>query len=302
MGATETRPRVDAKAALASLGYVDISEPEPVPGGWDTLLWRFRTPDAAEHSLRVFVLPGAEETQRREWLALEACAAARLPAPRPEAWGLFEGRPVMVQTWCPGAPLLSVLEKKPWQVFRLARLFGQTQARLHRIPAPPEFAGSAPADWLSRIPGRYGDLAERAESLRPSTASLIHLDYHPLNLIINGRGAVSGVIDWAYAAAGDPRADLALTESVLLAAPVPPGPMRPILNLMRALVMRGWRAGYRQEAGSLPDYRPWLAWAGAMMLGEMEALVGQSHVWGTEEDVARFRALVDGWAKEARGR
>lgn len=290
--------KVDPRQALAALGFEDTSEPQRVMGGWDTLLWRFRTPDGGEHALRLYILPGAQETRRRERLALDVCAAAGLPAPRPEAAGEYQGMPVMVQTWCPGTPMLSLLEKRPWQVWKLGRLFGQAQARMHAIPPPPEFVATAPDDWLVRVASGYDDVVEHARSLRPSTGSLIHLDYHPLNLIVD-RGRITGVIDWAYSAAGDPRADLALTVAVLMAAPPPPGPMRPLINLMRDLVIRAWRAGYRAEAGVFPDYRPFLAWAGAMMLGEMEALVGQSHVWGTEKDVATFRRLVGVWARQA---
>jgi hypothetical protein len=30
---------------LADLGYAETTEPQKVKGGWDTLLWRFATPD-----------------------------------------------------------------------------------------------------------------------------------------------------------------------------------------------------------------------------------------------------------------
>src|SRR3989304_1106734 len=70
------------------------------------------------------------------------------------------------------------------------------------------------------LPGREEERAAPAapaKTLAPSTSSLIHMDFPPLNLVSDG-AAVTGVIDWPRAAAGDPRADLARTEITLLAA------------------------------------------------------------------------------------
>jgi aminoglycoside phosphotransferase (APT) family kinase protein len=297
MDAPAVEASVDPRAALAALGYPDTSEPVRVVGGWDTLLWKFRTPDGGEHSLRVHYLPDREEFARRERIAMEACAAAGLPAPRVEASDHFQGLPAMVLSWCPGRPILSFIEKKPWLLLRMARLLGRAQARLHAVTPPPEFVATAPDDWLSRVDEQYADLAAHARSLDLATTSLIHMDFHPLNVVSDGR-EVTGIVDWARAGAGDRRADLARTEIIILAAPVPPGPLKPLLNLTRSLLIRSWRAGYRGLAGPLPDYRPLRAWAGATLLAEMELVIDKPEVWGTREDIEKFRALVDGWARE----
>ncbi len=303
MDSDRIEAQIDPSRALSELGYAGASEPERVVGGWETLLWMFSTQDGRQHSLRVFQLPGLSDDARREvaWrerIALEACGRAGLPAPRVETVGEVQGLPAMVLSWCPGMPLLSLIEKRPWSMWRLGRLFGQTQARLHAVAPPAEFLEQAPNDWASRVGGRHAALAAHVLSLQPSTDSLIHMDFHPLNLITDGV-AVTGIVDWAGAAAGDRRADLARTVVTLLAAPVPPGPLRPVLNLARKLVMRAWRSGYEELAGPLPDYVPFLAWAGATLLLEMERDVGGANVWGTEQDIERFRHLIDAWAREA---
>lgn len=298
MELADIEARVDPRRALAALGYPDISEPQRVRGGWDTLLWRFQTPDGREHSLRVYYLPRREEIAWRERIALETCERAGLPAPRVEAVGQVEGLPAMVLSWCPGFPILSFVEKKPWTLWRLGRLFGRVQAQLHAVPPPPEFLEGAPDDWISRVPEGYADLVEHARSLNLATSSLIHMDFHPLNIISDG-SSVTGILDWAGAAAGDPRADLARTVIIILAAPVPPGPLRPLLNLARGLLLRAWRSGYQEIAGPMPDYRPLMAWAGATLLAEIELVIGKPDVWGTEEDIQKFRRLVDLWARQA---
>jgi len=289
--------QIDPRQVLASLGYADAGNPVPVTGGWETLLWRFDTPDGREHALRLYHLRDAAATARRECVALAACQAADLAAPRVERIGEYEGMPAVVQTWCPGTPLLTLLEKKPWTIGRLGRLFGRTQARLHMTPAPPEFAPTAPADWLSRVPQEYAHLAERGDA---STATLVHLDYHPLNVIVD-RGGDASVIDWAYAAAGDARADLAVTATTLMAAPIPPGPLKPLLNLARTLMARAWRAGYCEIAGAMPDYRPFLAWSGAMILLGTQDAIGRPNVWGTEKDVEALRRFIDARARAGAG-
>jgi aminoglycoside phosphotransferase (APT) family kinase protein len=297
MDAPAVEASIDPRAVLASLGLSDTSEPVRVVGGWDTLLWKFRTPDGAEHSLRVHYLPDREEFARREAIAMEACAAAGLPAPRVEVSSHFEGLPAMVLSWCPGRPILSFIEKRPWTLLRMSRLMGRAQARMHAVPPPAEFVASAPDDWLSRVDEPYADLAAHARTLGLASSSLIHMDFHPLNVVSDGR-QVTGIVDWARAGAGDPRADLARTEIIILAAPVPPGPLKPLLNLTRNLLLRSWRAGYRELAGPLPDYRPLRAWAGATLLAEMELVIDKPEVWGTQEDIERFRSLVEGWARE----
>ena len=290
--------QIDPREALAGLGFADISEPRRVKGGWDTLLWRFGTPDGRNHSLRVFYLPGRNEIALRERVALETCATAGLPAPRIEKIGEIQELPAMVLSWCPGIPILAFMEKKPWTLWRLGRLFGRTQAKLHAVTPPDEFVTGAPNDWVSRVTQEYADLAVHALSLGLSTSSLIHMDYHPLNVVSDG-ATVTGILDWSGAAAGDPRADLARTEITLLTAPVPPGPLSALFNLARSLILRAWRSGYEEVAGPMPDFRPLRAWAGATFQAETEGATDRPHVWGTQEDIELLRRKIDVWAREA---
>lgn len=289
---------VDPRDVLVGLGWRPTAGPQRLTGGWDTLLWRFSTDDGRDHVLRVFHLPHAPEIARRERLALDACARSGMPAPRVELTGEYGGLPLTVQSWCPGTPLLTLIERRPWTLLRLGRLFGSTQARLHRIPVPEALRSEAPRDWAFRVTEEHTALAEEAIATAPATDTMVHLDYHPLNVIVDARGTAS-VIDWSYVGAADPRVDLAVTAATLLAAPAPPGPTRPVLNLMRSLLLRLWESGYRATAGSLPDYRVLLPWAGAMLLAQTELAIGRDGVWGTERDIETLRRLIPVWAERA---
>ena len=76
-----------------------------------------------------------------------------------------------------GATMLAELRRRPWRMAGHARTLAGLHDRLHEIP----FEG------------------ER----------LIHLDFHPDNVLLSSRGPV--VIDWANARAGKPALDVAMT-------------------------------------------------------------------------------------------
>jgi aminoglycoside phosphotransferase (APT) family kinase protein len=295
MTAAPVSSDIEPRRVLDAIGYGDASEPVAVAGGWETVLWRFATPDGGEHALRLYVLPRAEQTAWRERVAMETCAAAGLETPRIEAAGTYDGMPAIVQTWCPGDSLLARIEKKPWQMLRLGRHFGRLHARLHTIPAPAEFAAGAPDDWLARVLPRHAHLAERLRSNGTASGTLVHLDYHPLNVIVDG--AQASIIDWAYSAAGDVRADLALTAVALEIAPAPPSRLKPLLAITRKLATRSWRAGYRDVAGSMPDYRPFLGWACAFRYRVTDATLGRPGVWATPDDLATLQRHIDRWSE-----
>jgi tRNA A-37 threonylcarbamoyl transferase component Bud32 len=87
------------------------------------------------------------------------------------------------------------LARRPWRLVRHARLLAELQRRLHRIAAP---------EWLPAIgPG----------------GAVIHLDLHPENVLLHGKGSL--VIDWANARAGHWADDVAQTVVILAAADLP---------------------------------------------------------------------------------
>jgi tRNA A-37 threonylcarbamoyl transferase component Bud32 len=88
------------------------------------------------------------------------------------------------------------LMKRPWTLRRYGRLLAQLHQRLHRIDAP---------EWLPQSPD--------------NGSSLIHLDLHPLNVIMSPSGPI--VIDWTNAARGEEPTDVA--DTWLLVACADPG-------------------------------------------------------------------------------
>lgn len=287
----------DPCAVLSSLGYRQVEGVERVLGGWETSLWRFATPDGRLHALRVY--PSAEHAAaaRREEVALRTCWDAGVPVPAVEASGRWEERPALVLSWCAGTTSLAAMVRRPWSIWRLGLLFGRQQARIHHVAPPAALLEGAPDNWLGWV-DEQPDIVGRVRGMDVSTASIIHLDYHPLNVLSDGR-RISGVLDWPHAVAGDPRADLARTATLVLAAPPPPGATRLIAGALRRLFHLAWRRGYASEAGPVGDLAPFMAWAAATLVHDLLEARSRPQSWAGEDDLVAARRWLDQWKRRA---
>jgi aminoglycoside phosphotransferase (APT) family kinase protein len=90
-----------------------------------------------------------------------------------------------------GPTMLEELTSRPWRLREYARALASLHHRLHDIPAP-----------------------ETLDTPLGEGAVIVHLDLHPLNVIMSPDGPV--VIDWSNAARGDGNADVALTYVLLM--------------------------------------------------------------------------------------
>lgn len=293
-----TGGEIDPRAVLRSLGYPEVEALERVLGGWETSLWRFLTPDGGLHALRVHPGPEHARDARNEEAALRACMAAGVPVPAVEASGQWEERPALVLSWCPGRTCLAATLRRPWSIWRIGLSLGRQQARIHRVPPPSVLLEGAPDCWVAKGALQCPEVFDRVRGMALSTGSLIHLDYHPLN-VLTDKGRITGIVDWSNAAAGDPRADFARTAALLLTASAPPGPARLPIGAARRLFYLAWRRGYVSEAGPLGDLAILMAWAGATRLQDLEYARARPQSWAGEEDFATARRWVEHWKRRA---
>ena len=154
---------------------------------------------------------------------------------------------------------------------------GKLHARLHRLPISgfPIPAGSFLSRSLRELDqiiesGGWQDLKPGLAWLMdhrpapPVQASILHLDYHPLNLIDDGTGALV-VIDWTEAGVGDPHADVANTRMLLACMrPAHPTPFQRLEMMAgRIFLRRRYLIGYRRIAPvdreRLVYYQAWAA-------------------------------------------
>jgi aminoglycoside phosphotransferase (APT) family kinase protein len=286
---------IDPTDILETLGVAGPARAISVSGGADTLIWRVETASQVS-ALRLF-RPEQMTVARREVAAMAAAGSAGLPVPRVYAEGIWHGRPVLHMSWMPGRPLRDELRAHPWRARALGVEFGRSQAAVHAMPPPaallahstPWIAWANPDDALRNC--------LHAAARGPDV--LLHLDFHPMNVLI-ADCRVSGVLDWANARAGDPRADLARTASILRFTPLDPRVPWPLENLVRRAFLAGWRRGYREVAGPVGGMAPFYAWAGEVMIRDLTPRLGRPDLlWLDRQFLERVRQWADGWRERA---
>ncbi len=116
-----------------------------------------------------------------------------------------------------GPTMLEVAGNQPWRIAALGRQLGTLHSTLHALAAP---------QWLQPAPFGEGE-------------NIIHLDLHPLNVLMSGDGPV--LIDWTNAARGNPVADVALTWALIVAGEVPSnGIQARLMGIGRRILLRSF--------------------------------------------------------------
>jgi aminoglycoside phosphotransferase (APT) family kinase protein len=263
----------DPHAILSALGIEEPTSVTPIAGGWDTALWRVTNTRGTTHALRVF-RPEQAKTCHREAVVMRMLGEHGLPVPAVHAEGQFQDPPALLIGWCPGRTVLDDVKAKPWRIWRLGVAMGQVHARIHAIQLDDTLTLALPGVSVT------GDV-------KPS---LLHLDFHPLNVMTDG-SSVTGVLDWANVAVGDRRADLARTVTLLRLAPLPPGTPSPLALALRVILELAWRRGYRRDQPMDPftDMDPFYVWAGGLMERDLRPKLGKPGVWLKEVDLLRIR-------------
>jgi aminoglycoside phosphotransferase (APT) family kinase protein len=116
-----------------------------------------------------------------------------------------------------GRSMVDAIAAAPWSVPRQARTLADLHDRLHELEAP---------DFLPRGPVGSG-------------TRIVHMDLHPLNVMIASTGPV--VIDWTNAGAGDPLVDVGVAWVLMAAGQIPGNPvLAKLLGWGRALLVNGF--------------------------------------------------------------
>ena len=182
----------------------------------------------------------------RERLALEAANACGAPAPRLHERVEVEGRPGLVIDRLGDEDLLVTLGRRPWRVMAVARTMGSLHASLHETPAPdslPALRDELRARLDSDlVPEDVRETAMRRLDDLPDGDRLCHGDFHPANVLPDDGGHL--VIDWTTAVRGDAAADVARTRLILLQAPLPSSPVRPLMAAGRKLLLSRYLGEY----------------------------------------------------------
>jgi len=284
-------PPPDPHAILRALGWSEgVGAITSVVGGADAALWRIER-GGRVYALRLF-RAGEAAVARREEAAMRLTVPG-VPIPTVRVAGVWEDRPALLIDWCAGRTLLDALRSEPRRAWALARAFGATQARLHAV-VPPAGLLDDERSWIDWAGGGAGALGERLRAVASDEPSVLHLDYHPLNVLMDG-GRVTGVIDWANVHVGDRRADVARTLTLLLLAPLPPDGSARLIRAFSRVLVAGWRRGYRAVAGPLTGMAPFYAWAGAALINDFAPRVDRPGGWLRAAHLAPARRWTAHW-------
>ncbi|MGO8946974.1 MAG: phosphotransferase family protein [Ktedonobacterales bacterium] len=244
---------------LSSLGVSGTTTISPVQGGSDMAMWKVEY-EGQTYALRVFG-PGRQEEYERERVVMAAARAAGLPVPEIHRVGVWQHYPALLITWLAGRTVEEELRARPWHLWQLGIVFGRMQAAIHAVPAP-DLLRQQRDDWIAWKCEGEQTVQDRLRQLPSHELVLLHLDYHPRNVLTDGK-QITGIVDWTNAHAGDPRADAARTVSILR---VDPGARKPLLQWLGVRMFElAWRIGYQRERGRLKDMALFYAWAGTVI-------------------------------------
>lgn len=208
-------------------------------GGATGRLWKVTTAEGV-YGLRLALSEASAVAQRA---AMAAAAAAGLPVPEvlrevhtPAGIGL-------VISWLPGTMVSEMLFQDAVRARRIGQRCGEVHRTLHTIPAPPPLTLST--RW-----------AEPPFDPLPPGDSLLHLDFHPNNVLIDS-GRVCGILDWENAIGGDPLLDLARTRCIMTLDPFIAS-LSPVARQAADDFTTGWAEGYGDVAIPV-EYQLWAA-------------------------------------------
>lgn len=282
---------IDPAAILATLGNCPDATCAPLTGGIDARMWRV---DTGHQRYALRLLTPSQQTQMQREIAIANWAQQHdFPVPGIIATGMWQNRPVSLIEWAEGRQIGEEIltASDPESIARqLGVEFGRMQARLHALPPPTDPVITA-RDWRTWTATSEA-LASHLNALSPVQECLIHLDFHPLNVLAQN-GRITAVLDWANAHTGDPRTDLARTQSILQLAALPNEAAVKAVSTFET----AWQKGYTEIAGSfdIPPVFQW--WAGEAMEQDLLPHIGHPDApWLTPAHLDRVRT----WTATAR--
>ncbi|MBB6455337.1 aminoglycoside phosphotransferase (APT) family kinase protein [Salirhabdus euzebyi] len=271
------------KNILRPLGLSSCSVCEEVHGGRDSQVYKLIHNDVV-YALRILPSPLHEQFLMEEE-KIKMALENGIPVPKIYSVRIIEDYSVMLMEWCHGKTVFQELIENPNKANELGFEFGRIQASINKVSFSSVHKESR--SWLLHTP----EEAQLLEKVPHESMShrLLHLDYHPLNVLTDGKQIV-GVIDWANATFGDYRFDVSRTKAIL--------GLEGAKHLHEEVLMefeQGWRKGYEhillkslETVEGLPLFN---AWAGLRMKRDLADVL-------TDEDYERIEVWIQKWLLE----
>jgi aminoglycoside phosphotransferase (APT) family kinase protein len=281
------REYLQLRLGIGDLEY--LTPPSPSNEGWETYIYRFqlRSDDGLSPELnRPLILRVYSSMNGLPRLQHEVAVQQHLHARGyPVAWPLLVeetdnvlGGPFMIMELLPGRTLLDELFRRFWRMAHAPVEMAEMHARLHRLPV--DGFPAPDGEFLARQFQMMHNLIEEynQDSLRagldwleehrppaPTTPCILHLDFHPINMLCRWRQC-TGVLDWGDADVGDRHADVAYSLVLMRSAPIQIGKTLwqrftslPGRWLFRKYYLHAYRNRVPLDEQTLAYYEAWAA-------------------------------------------
>lgn len=195
----------------------------------------------------------------------------------------IENRTGMIIECVDGKPLISLAGSHPMTAFSVPRLMVELQLQLHQtqtdiIRSYKEMViASLDSPPLAFLSAKEKEIIMTRLAFLPDGNSILHLDYHPDNIMSDRQSAT--IIDWMTAARGVPAADVAATLYLLNEGEMIPGLNKVValaLESVRKYLCKHYLKEYQRTTGMTDaEIAPW----------RLPFLIVRLGVWNIESEV-----------------
>ena len=224
------------------------------------------------------------ETFEKGISAVECYGQARVACPD----GLV--RSGLIIKKIPGQTLIARAMKKPLTVFSASGTMADLHIAMHnthtdKIRSYKELVRtSLETVIMSFLTGKErAQILARLDAL-PDGDSVLHLDYHPDNIMSDGQNI--SVIDWMTSASGAPAADVAATLYLLNEGEMIPGlspAVASVLEFLRKSICKSYLKKYKAISGMTDEeIRPW----------RLPFLIVRLSIWSIDSEIDDLRRKI----------
>jgi aminoglycoside phosphotransferase (APT) family kinase protein len=208
--------------------------------------------------IKVFRLNFPKPAIDNEYLVCRAIGSI-IDIPKAHQRLVVAGRDAIIFDFIKGESGFRHLFRNPWSIALFAREFAAIHARIHSTSVPDEVPELK--SILVRNINLHDHLTTESKTKiikyldhLPGENKLCHGDFHPENILMNGRKPV--VLDWMTATRGNPLADVARTSILLKWAEPGPGTpsfIKALLGSVRRKFHRHYLGEYQRLTGARQD-------------------------------------------------
>jgi aminoglycoside phosphotransferase (APT) family kinase protein len=171
--------------------------------------------------------------------------------PVPEVISVSDDGIDMVMARIEGPTMIEAASARPWKLKNFGRQLAELHQSLHLLNAPP---------WLPEAPCGSG-------------SAFLHMDFHPLNVILSSDGPV--VVDWTRASRGNPLVDVAATWVLLASGEVDGNRLQAlVVQVGRHVLLNAYLAPFSNNDvdSVLPEVVEWKSQDPNMTASEIERM------------------------------